>query len=89
MIYAKEDRDVAIADITGDFLWIDDTSGSTYLKFDGIMAELLARIDPDLYIKYITTYEKGHKIVYAKFLKAPYGTLDTSLILWVKLSTDM
>ena len=77
------------SDIPGAFLQTNDTRGITNMNFYGIMAELLASIDPDLYIKYITTYEKGHKIVYAKFLKAPYGTLDTSLIFWVKLSTDL
>ena len=80
---------MATADITGDFLWIDDTSGSTYLKFDGIMAELLARIDPDIYIKYIATDEKGRKIMYAECLKALYGTLDAALLFWVKLSTGL
>ena len=49
MIDTKEDRDVATAETPGALLQTDDTSGSTHLKFDGVMAELLARIDPYIY----------------------------------------
>ena len=80
MIDVKEDRDVATSDITGAFLQTDETSGNTNLKFDGMMAESLAHIDPDLYRKYITTVEKGRKIIYAECLKALYGTLDAALL---------
>ena len=89
MIATKEDRDVETPYIPGDFLQTYDTSGSTYLNFDGIMAELLARIDPYLYRKYITTDQKGCKIMYAECLKALYRTLDAALLFWVKLRTDM
>ena len=86
MIDAKEDRDVATAEIPGAFLQTYDTSVSTHLNFDGMMAELLARIYPYLYRKYIITNKKCCKIIYAEFLKALYGTLDASLLFWVKLS---
>ena len=77
------------ADIPGDFTQTDDTSASTHLKFDGMMAKLLARIDTYLYRKYITTYEKDCKIIYAECLKALYGKLGAALLFWVKLSTDI
>ena len=72
MIGSKEDRNVETEDISGDFLQTDDTIGSTNFSFDGMVAELLARIDPGLYRKYITTYEKGRKIIYSGRLKALY-----------------
>ena len=89
MIDSKEDMEVTTADIPGDFTQTDDTSASTHLKFDGMMAKLLARIDTYLYRKYITTYEKDCKIIYAECLKALYGTLDATLPFLVKLSTDL
>ena len=46
MIDDKKDKDVATADITGYLLKTDKTRGSTHLKFDGLMANLLDRIDP-------------------------------------------
>ena len=42
VIGAKEDRDVATADIPGYFLRTCYTSGSTHLKFYGMITELLA-----------------------------------------------
>ena len=67
----------------------DDTSGSTHLEFDGMMAELLVHIDSNLYRKYTNTDEKGCKIVYEEYMKALYGTLDAVLPFLVKLSTDL
>ena len=40
---------MATAGIPGDLLQADDTSGSKHLNFDGMMSELLARIDPYQY----------------------------------------
>ena len=76
-------------DIPRDLLQTYDTSGITHLKFDKIMAELLACIDPYLYIRYVTTDEKGFNIMYAEFLKSPCVTLDASIIFWFKLITDL
>ena len=67
----------------------DDTSGSTNLKFYGMMAELLVPIDQYIHIKYITADEKGFKIIYSERLKALCGTMDAALLFWVKLSTDL
>ena len=80
---------MATLEIPGDLLHTDDTSVSTHLKFNGIMVELLARIDTDLYRNYTTTYEKVFKIIYAECLKALYGKLGAALLFWVKLSTDI
>ena len=80
---------MATAGIPGDLLQADDTSGSTHLNFDGMMSELLARIDPYKYRTCITTYEKICKIMHAECLKAVYGTLDAAILIWAKISTDM
>ena len=89
MSYAKEDRDVATEDIPVDLLKTDDTIGITHLKFDGMMAELLSRIDTDLCRNYTTTDEKGCNVMYAECLKALYVTLDAALLFWLKLSTNL
>ena len=67
----------------------DDTIGTTLFNFDRLTEELLDCIDPLLYIKYITTDDKGCKIMYDEFLKAIYGKMDSVLLFWVKLSTDL
>ena len=88
MIDSKEDREVATEYIIGDLLQAYDISGSTHLKFDGMMAKLLAHIDTDICRNYTITDEKGRKIIYYECLKALYGTLDVALLFLVKLSTD-
>ena len=89
MIDSKEDRDMATSDIPGAFFQTDDTSGSTHLKFYGMMAELLACTDPDLYRNYTDKDDKFRKIMYDECLKSLYGTLDVALLFWVKLRPDL
>ena len=43
----------------------------------------------DLYEKYIQTDSKGKKYMYAECLKAIYGTLNATLLFWLKLSKDL
>ena len=54
------------SDIPGAFLQTNDTRGITNMNFYGIMAELLANIDTDLYIKYTITDDKGCNMIYAE-----------------------
>ena len=53
MIDAKENRDFATADIPGAFLQTDDASGSTHLKMEGIMVDILLDIDKDGYKPFV------------------------------------
>ena len=47
LIYATERRKVGTVDIPGAFLQ-DDMDELVYVKFEGIMVELLSKIDPKL-----------------------------------------
>jgi hypothetical protein len=88
MIDAMEGRDVATADIPGAFLQTDYTKGDTHLRLEGEMVTLLEKIDPG-YSKYVFTNKKGKKILYAETMKAIYGTLNASLLFWIKLSASL
>jgi hypothetical protein len=88
-IDANEERDVATADIPGAFLQTDYVEGDRHLHIEGTMAELLAQIDPKLYRKYIVTSPSGKKVLYAETLKAVYGTLNASLLFWIKQSSSL
>ena len=59
-IDAKEVRDVATCDIPGAFLQTDIPEGSekVHIKLDGAMLDLLAKINPQLYRKYIILSRK-------------------------------
>jgi hypothetical protein len=90
MIDAKEARDMATANIPGAFLQTDYVEGDTHLRIEGTMAEMLAQIDPTLYRRYVsTTTPNGKKVSYAETMKATYGTLNASLLFWIKLSGSL
>lgn len=45
-----------------------------HVQFNGVMAEILARVNPELYQKDIQI-EKGTKVPYIRLTKALYGTV--------------
>ena len=81
-IDAKEGRDVAMCDIPGVFLQTDVPKGSSkvHIKIEGAMLELLAKINPQLYQKYIILIRKGKPVLYGEAHKAIYGTPNSSLL---------
>jgi hypothetical protein len=72
-IDAKEGRDIATADIPGAFLQ-SDMDEKVHMRLDGTMAELLVKIEPTLYQKFLQT-EHGKPVLYVELRKALYGTL--------------
>lgn len=86
-IEAAESRDVATVDIPGAYLSVD-MDELVYVRFRGVMAEILQQIDPGKYKKYTVT-EKGKPVIYAALNKALYGTLRGSLLFWKKLIGEL
>ena len=89
MIDAKEGRDVATADIPGAFLQTEYDKGDTHIRIEGPMLDLLTKLDPSHYRKYIHTYPNGKRVLFAEIKKAMYGTLNASLLFWLKLSATL
>ena len=67
IIDANEERDVATVDIPGAFLQ-SDTDEETYVKIQGEMCNILVRIDPDRYSRYVCV-EQGRNTIYLKLKK--------------------
>ena len=67
-----------------DKTWIQDT----FMKIEGKIVDILKRIDPKMYEKYIIT-ENGHEVLYVKLKKALYGTLQASLLFWKNLTATL
>ena len=88
VIDAIEGRYVATADVPGAFLQTEmpEDEEDVHIRLEGAMAELLAKIDPELYNSCMVTTKRGRKIIYAKAEKAIYGTLKAALLFWVKIS---
>ena len=58
------------------------------MRLQGKMAELICRLDPALYRKYITN-EDGKPVLYVKLNKALYGTLKAALLFWKLLTKNL
>ena len=84
VIDAVEQRAVSNVDIPGAFLQAD-MDKLVCIKFEGLMAELLSKIDPKFYEKYMVI-ERGHTVLYASIAHPLHGTLQVSLLLWRKLT---
>lgn len=82
-----ENRDVAPVDLPGAFLQtkMPENEDDVYIMLDGRMAELLAKISPDTYQKYVH-HKRGQPSIYCKLNIALYGTLKVPLLFWRKLS---
>jgi len=84
LIDAMEGRAVATLDIPGAFMHAD-MDELVHMKLEGPLAELLAKVDPGEYRKFIVT-EKGKSVIYVELAKALYGTLQAALLFWENLS---
>lgn len=86
-IDAKEERDVATADIPGAFMHAD-MEGIVRIRLEGTMVALLLQIDHAKYAPYVI-YEGNKMILYLRLKKALYGTLQASLLFWRDLSAKL
>jgi hypothetical protein len=83
MIDAKEERDVATADVAGAYLKAD-MGDFVIMKFNGKYVDIPCRMNPT-YEPYVTI-ENGQRILYVRLLKALYGCVKSAL-LWYQLFT--
>ena len=83
---AMEGCKVVTCNIPGAFLqsdWPEDDD--CYIKFEGLMVDMLCRIDPTYKKKILYTRDGKRKYLYGKLTKAVYGTLLGSIIFCNKL----
>jgi hypothetical protein len=88
IIFAHEHRDVATCDIPGAFLQADNPD-YILMRLDGIVAELMVTIAPNIYQKYVTTNPKGKLVLYVQLKKALYGMMKSALLFYCKLVADL
>ena len=86
VVDAHQKRDVATVDIPGAFMQTDMDNEVVHIRLTGEMARLLAEIDPDTYDEYMCR-ERGDDVIYAKLLKALYGTLRAARMFYDLLSS--
>ena len=78
VIDAKERRQVMTCDVPGAFMQAD-IDEIVHVRLEGQLAELLAKVDPELYTPYLVT-EKGKTVLYVQLEKALYGTLLAAML---------
>ena len=80
-------RKVITVDIPGEFMQAD-MERLVHAKFEGIMLEMLVKIDPELYSRY-EVMDQGQLVVYTDPSNPLYGTLRASLLFCKKLTANM
>ena len=87
-IDARESRHVAVTDILGALLHAD-MEEDVHMPLEGTIAELIVKLDPSLYRKYIWENRCGKPILYVKLRKELYRTLQAALLFWRLLSDTL
>ena len=87
VVDAIEKRDVATCDIPGAFMQ-SNMKGKVVMKLEGVMAEIILKIDSKLYRKFVVM-EGGKPVIYVILEKALYGTLQAALLFWQNLSSQL
>jgi hypothetical protein len=87
IIDAIEGRDIVTVDLPGAFMK-SDMEGGIYMKLEGVMAEVILKIDPKKYKKYVVQ-EGGHDVIYVRLTKALYRTLQAALLFWKNLLSKL
>ena len=59
------------------------------MRLDGILAELMVKIAPRIYRKFITVNAKGKPVLYVQLEKAVYGMVKSALLFYRKLVADL
>jgi hypothetical protein len=83
-INAKERKTVVTTDIPG-ALMQTDVDEVIHVRLKGPLASLLAKVDPNLYEKYLEYDKRGKPIMYMKLKKALCGTLQAAMLFWKDL----
>ena len=70
-----EYRGVATVDLPGAFLHteVDSTDDTVHMIPQGELTELMVKVNPSMYRKYVTTDKKGHQLLYVELHKASMG----------------
>jgi hypothetical protein len=66
-----------------------DNPDNVLMHLDGILAELMVKVAPNLYRKYVTTNSKGKLVLYVQLKKAVYGMMKSALLFYRKLVADL
>ena len=87
-IDAHEKRHVASCDLPGAFLHTV-TDEKVIMVLRGELCELMVKVDPKLYRKYVTKDRKGKPLLYVQLYKSLYGLMRSALLFYRKLRGEL
>ena len=79
-IDAAEGWDVATIDILNAFVQtrLDNDSNKVLMRLHGKLAELMVKVAPEIYSKYVSVDSKGELVLYVHLLNVLYGIMKAS-----------
>jgi hypothetical protein len=88
---AKECREVATINIPNAFgqTKLENKEDKAVMRLRGKLAELMVKVAPEVYQKYVFVNKKGETVLYVKLLNALYGILKAALLFYKKLIKDL
>ena len=84
----KEGRYIMVTDIPGAFLQAD-MEQDVHILLKGTIADLIVKLEPCSYRKFVWRNKHGNPMLYVKPRKALYGTLQAALLFWRLLSDTL
>ena len=88
LVDAHERRSVAMLDIQNTFLHTDNDE-YIFMVLREKLAELIVKVDPSLYSKYVIPSKQGLPMLYVKLTKALYGMLISAMLFYKKLRENL
>ena len=85
---AKEGRYVVVTEIPGASLHAD-REGKVHMLLEGTIANLIVKLYPSLYRKYVWYNQQGKLMLYVQLKNSLYGMLQAALLFWRLLSTTL
>ena len=90
-IDAFKGNKVATMGVPSDFLHtpMDPKYPKIHMELQGNLAEIMAKVDPKLYRKFVSTDSKGRMILHVEMKKALYRMLKSALLFYLILVVDL
>jgi hypothetical protein len=93
VIDAKEKRDMAVIDIPNAFVQtrLEDDNDKAIMRLRGKLAELMVKVAPEIYTKYVIINSKGETVLYVRLLNALllYGIMKAALLYYIRFVSDL
>jgi hypothetical protein len=59
------------------------------MRLRGKLAELMVKVAPEIYTKYVIINSKGETVLYVRLLNALYGIMKAALLYYQRFDTDL